>query len=427
MTEALLGVLDQIADLIWVGRLGFEAIAGMGVVQGIVMSATTFRVGLEVAARAMIARAVGAGRTEYANHVLLQSLTVMGAFSAVVVVLGWTITEPALRLFGLSDEVVRQAAPYMRLQLLAMTIWGVHGITGGALQASGDVMTPLKSETVSRVGHLVLSPILIFGWFGMPSLELAGASAASLIARGAGLAINLYGLSSGSSRLRLRVRDYRFDGPLVWRLLRIGVPASLTEVQRGLSRLAVMGIVAPFGTTAIAAFTLARRAELVSFQAGRAVGRASGVLAGQNLGAGQPERARAAVWWGVACSGLISLALTAVVLAFPSQIASFINADAAFVETSAPWLAVIALGYFFMAGVFVFVNALNTAGETVVPMVVTIALTWSVEVPLAFALSRFTPLDHMGVPWAIVAGIALRFAVLAVYTARGGWLRTGVI
>ena len=399
----------------------------MGMVQGIVMSATTFRTGLEVAARAMIARAVGAGRTEYANHVLLQALTVTGAFSAVVLVLGSMLAEPALRLFGLGDEVVRQAVPYMRIQLLTMTVWGLHGITGGTLQASGDVMTPLKSETVSRVGHLVLSPILIFGWFGMPSLELAGASAASLIARSAGLTINLYGLSSGSSRIRLSVREYRFDGPLIWRLLGIGVPASVTEVQRGLSRLAVIAVVAPFGATAIAAFTLARRAELVSFQAGRAVGRAAGVLAGQNLGAGHPARARAAVWWGVACSSLVSLVLTALVLAFPSQIASFINADTAFVETAAPWLAVIALGYFAMSGVFVFVNALNTAGETVVPMVVTIALTWSVEVPLAFALARFTPLDQMGVPWAILAGITLRFAVLAAYTAKGRWLRTGVI
>ena len=409
------------------GRLGFEAIAGMGIVQGIVMSFTTFRTGLEVAARAMIARAVGAGRTEYANHVLLQSITVMGAFSAVVVALGWTLSEPALRLFGLGDEVVRQAVPYMRIQLLTMTVWGLHGLTGGALQGSGDVMTPLKAETVSRVAHLVLSPILIFGWFGMPSWELAGASAASLIARSAGLGINLYGLSTGSSRLRLRVRDYRFDGPLVWRLLRIAMPASATDVQRGLSRLAVMAVVAPFGATALAAFTLARRAELVSFQAGRAIGRAAGVLAGQNLGAGHAERARAAVWWGVACAGLISLALTGLVLSFPEQIASFINEDAEFVETAAPWLAVIGLGYFAMAGVFVFVNALNTAGETVVPMVVTIALTWSVEVPLAFALSMFTPLDHMGVPWAIVAGTTLRFAVLAAYSARGSWLRTGVI
>ena len=323
----------------------------MGMVQGIVMSATTFRTGLEVAARAMISRAVGAGRTEYANHVLLQSLTVAVAFSAVVVVLGWTLAEPALRLFGLGDEVVRLAVPYMRIQLLTMTVWGIHGITGGTLQASGDVMTPLKSETVSRVAHLVLSPILIFGWFGMPSLELAGASAASLIARSVGLGINLYGLSTGSSRLRLRVRDYRFDGPLVWRLLRIGMPASATDIQRGLSRLAVMAVVAPFGATALAAF----------------------------------------------------------------------------VETAAPWLAVIGLGYFAMAGVFVFVNALNTAGETVVPMVVTIALTWGVEVPLAFALSMFTPLEHMGVPWAIVAGTTLRFAVLAAYTAKGRWLRTGVL
>ncbi len=427
LTEAVLGVLDQIADLIWVGRLGFQAIAGMGLVQAFIVAAVTFKTGLEVAARAMIARAVGAGRTEYANHVLLQSMTVAGVLGAGMVVLGWTLSDPALRIFGLSDEVVREAVPYMRIQLLVIAVWGVHGLAGGALQASGDVMTPLKAETVSRVGHLVLSPILIFGWLGMPSLGLAGAAAASLAARSVGLALNLYGLSAGSSKIRLRFQDYRFDAPLLWRLFRIGLPASGTDVQRGLSRLAVMAVVAPFGATTVAAFTLARRAELASMLTGRAVGRAAGVLAGQNLGAGHPQRARASVWWGIAYVGLVSLPASVLMMAFPEQIASFVNEDAAFVEAAASWLTVIALGYFALAGAFVFINTLNTSGETIAPMVVSIALTWSVEVPLAFALSRFTSLDHTGVPWAIIAGAALRFAALAAYAARGKWLRVGVV
>lgn len=427
LTQAVLGVLDQIADLVWVGRLGFQAIAGLGVVQAYIMVTTTFRSGVEVAARATIARAIGARQMAYANHILLQSMTITGAFAVSTIILGWTFSEPMLRVFGLSDNMVSLAVPYMRIQFLAMAVWGFHSLTGGTLQASGDPITPLKAETISRVAHLVLSPILIFGWLGMPSLELAGAATASLIARILGLVLNLHALSSGSSQLRLRLRDYRFDGPLIWTLLKIGMPASVTDLQRGLSRLAFIGIVASFGATAVAAFTLARRAELVAMQAGQAIGRAAGALAGQNLGAHLPERAKMSVWWATAYVGLTSLVLTLLILAFPIQIASFINSDPEFIDTAAPWLRVIALGYFAVAGVFVLVNTLNSTGQTIIPMIVALTLTWGVEIPLAFALPRFTSLDHMGIPSAILVGTTIRFIILAWYVSRGRWLRTGVI
>lgn len=141
---------NQIADLIWAGRLGFQAIAGLGVAQTYILMLMTARTGLDAGMRSMIARAVGARQIRYANHVLLQGLTLTTVFVVVVVPVGLFLTEPLLRIVGLSDAVVSQAAGYMRIQFMAMAVMSYQRLSGGALQASGDSVTPLKAETVTR-------------------------------------------------------------------------------------------------------------------------------------------------------------------------------------------------------------------------------------------------------------------------------------
>ena len=427
VAESFLSVVDQLADLVWAGRIGFQALAGLGVAQTFLMLLMTARMGLDAGMRSMISRAVGARKIAYANHVTLQAITLTTAYSIVLVTLGLIFTEPLLRLMGLGDEVVRQASGYMRFQFFAMSVMGLQRLTAGALQASGDSVTPLKAALVSRVGHLVLSPFLIFGWWWFPSLELAGAGAANLISQTAGTAMNFYALFRGTSRLKLSLSGYYVDFPLIWRLLRVGLPASVTGAQRAVSQLIVVFIVAPFGDGALAAFALSRRAENTVNHASRGLGRAAGALAGQNLGVGHTERARQALFWALIYAGVASLVVAALFFTFSNQVASFFNSDPEFVSQAATWLQILAVGYFSMNAVQVFTQGFNTTGATFAPMVIMLSTMWLVEIPLAFALSQFSPLNEYGVPWAIVIGMSIRAIAFGVYFVQGKWLRTGLI
>ena len=426
ITESFLSVVDQLADLIWAGRIGFQAIAGLGVAQTFLMMLMTGRMGLDAGMRSMISRAVGARNIAHANHVLLQSLTLTTAYSVLMVVVGMALTEPLIRLMGVGDEVVSQAAGYMRFQLFAMSMMGVQRLTAGALQASGDSFTPLKAASVSRILHLVLSPFLIFGWWWFPSLDLAGAGAANLIAQTLGAGMNMSALFRGTSRLRLSLRGYYVDYPMIWQILKIGIPASVTGAQRAVSQLIVVFIVAPFGDGALAAFALARRAENTVNHSSRGMGRAAGALAGQNLGVGQKSRAKQSVVWALAYAGVASLLVGAIFLVIPDRVASFFNSDPDFVAQAATWLQVLAVGYFSMNAVQVFTQAFNTTGDTFAPMVIMLSTMWLVEIPLAFALANLTGLGEFGVPWAIVTGMTVRMVAYGAYFLRGSWLRTGL-
>lgn len=426
VAEGFLGVVDQVADLVWAGRLGFHAIAGLGASQAYLSTIMMARMGLDSSMRAMIARAVGARRTAYANHVLAQSFTLTSVLALVMIAAGIFLAEPLLRIIGMSDAAVEQGTGYMQVQLVAMACLSYHRLFGGALQASGDSITPLKAALVSRVLHIVLSPILIFGWLGLPAMGLTGAALARLIAEVFGGGMTYWALRSGRASVSLRFRDFRVDFPLIWSLLRQGAPASVTNMQRGVSQLVVVGVAAQFGDVALAAFALARRAENIVNQSSRGMGRAAGALAGQNLGAGIVPRARSAVRWGMIIGLCLAAPFLVLLIAFPEPVSAFFNSDAEFISIASTWLVIATIGYIFMCPVQIFTQAFNTSGSTFAPMVITVVTMWAFEIPLTFILANFSPLGHLGIPAAIVGGMALRLVAFTWYYFRGNWLRTGL-
>ena len=201
MADSALTVVDQIADLFWAGRMGYKTIAGLGVAQTYILIYSTARIGLDAGMRAMISRAIGANDREYANHVLLQALTMTFIWTLVVGGLGIIFTDKLLSVVGVSGAVVESATMYMQLQFVAYSMQNFIRLTGGALNAAGDSINPLKAVTVSRGVHILSSPFFIFGWLWFPGMGIAGAAAANIVAQFLGLIMNLLVLHKGNSGL----------------------------------------------------------------------------------------------------------------------------------------------------------------------------------------------------------------------------------
>ena len=427
IAESFFSVVDQLADLFWAGRVGYKAIAGMGVSQTFLLMLMTARMGLDASMRAMISRAIGAGDVSHANHVLAQSIVLTLMWSLLIGIPGIIFTDTLLGLVGVSEEVVDITSGYMKLQFVAMSLMSFQRLTGGALQAAGDSITPLKAATVSRVGHLILSPFLIFGWLGVPDMGLAGAGMANVIAQFAGTIINFYVLFRGSSLLKLSFNNYRNDYPLMWRILRIGTPAALTGMQRSTSQLLLLLVVASFGDVPAAAFALSRRAENVVNHASRGLGRAGGALAGQNLGAGHVERAKSSMSWSIVYSAIMSVIAIVFFVSMPRGIAEIFGDSPEFIDQASKWIFILAFATFPMSSVQVFTQGIANTGATFAPMIITVITMWFIEIPLAMLLAYFTPLGAEGVPWGIVIGNLLRALIFFLYFMRGSWLKTGMI
>ncbi|HEX9897022.1 MAG TPA: MATE family efflux transporter, partial [Dehalococcoidales bacterium] len=162
--SALVEQLGPTVDMIWMGKLGQAAMAGVGVAGLAVMTVNAARMGLNTGIRAMISRAIGAKDLEEANRVAQQGLVASAIFAVIMAIVGGFFSESILQLLGVTPEVVEKGADYMRIQLVGSIFMSLGMLANGIMQASGDTVTPMKLIIAGRLFHVVLCPFLIFGW-----------------------------------------------------------------------------------------------------------------------------------------------------------------------------------------------------------------------------------------------------------------------
>jgi putative MATE family efflux protein len=316
-------------------------------------------------------------------------------------------------------------------------------MTGGALQAGGDAVTPMYATTTARVIDLALSPLLMFGLLGSPEYGVAGVAIANLIGQAVGAVINIRNLWVGKSRLQISLHGYRFDPALSWRIIRLGAPATVNSIERSVAQVLLLALMAPFGDVALAAYALTQRTQMVVNLGTQGLGNASGVIAGQNLGAGRIGRARQTVLWALGYVATVKFFVVGLLFVFPSFFLSIFSDDPELLDVGTVWLRIMLIGYFAMGPVQVLMQSFQTAGDTLMPMVSTLVAMWLFEVPLAIVLSgapaNFHPfgwtvpipyvtgLGSYGIAWAISIAALVRLAMYVPYFQWGPWYKKRIL
>ncbi len=421
-----LNMLGPTVDMIWVGKLGAAAIAGVGVAGMVVMLVNSMMMGLFMGLRAMVARSMGAGDDKTAVHVARQAIALSAGLSIIMAIIGIFFAESIMQLLGVQPDVIAQGAPYLRINFVGMVAMSFRMMTDATMQASGDTMNPMKIAVAFRLFHVALCPFLVFGWWFFPRMGVSGAAMTNVISQSLGTAIGLWILLTGRTRLRLTFSDFHLDLNTVWRLVKIGIPASVMGMERNLSQLVLMWFMVPFGTLAVASHALCQRIEMLLFVPVMGLGIGAGVLAGQNLGAHQPARAERGGWLAAGLAEGFIVACSLAILLWAGSIVRIFNANPDLVALASAFLRIAVAGLSVMGLLGVFMNCISSAGDTLPPMLVSLLGDWVVQIPLAFLLPRVTGLGVYGVRWAIVAPMVLGAVIFTIYFRLGRWKRKKV-
>ncbi|MFC2021532.1 MATE family efflux transporter [Chloroflexota bacterium] len=419
-------IMGPTIDLIWVGKLGAAALAGVGISAMIVQLMNVSRMGLQMGTRAMVARFVGAGDEQGANHVAQQAFVITIGFAIIMAAIGIFLADKILLLLGVEADVVTEGGAYLRIQLVGMVAMSFQMMSQGIMQASGDAMTPMKIGVGSRLFHIALAPFLIFGWWLFPRLGVSGAALTGVISHGIAGGLGLWMLYSGRTRLRLTMRNFRFDGNMIWRIVKIGIPAMINGTERTTANLLVMWFVVPFGTLAVAAHALLERLDRFLHMPAMGMGQAAGVLAGQNLGAGKPERAEKTGWLAAGLFTGVMLIVSVCIWFWAEYIIRLFNSQPGLVEIGATFLRIEIVAFMVFGFIQVLMQCLNGVGDTMIPMLTTLTSMWGVQMPLAYLLPRVTGLGVYGVRWGIVVGNVVRAVIYSTYFKAGRWKRKRV-
>jgi putative MATE family efflux protein len=416
-----LNMIGPTIDLIWVGRLGETSIAAVGVSGMAVMFIMSAMMGLSQGARAMVARFVGAGDLPGANNVAIQSFNISACYSIIMASIGILYTETILKILGVHPNVVLEGATYMRIMFIGVGIGSFRMMAESIMQASGDAITPMKIGLIFRVVHVLICPFLIFGWWISPKMGVSGAAMANVISQGIGLIIGLSVLFSVGTRISIAIKNIRVDLSIIWRIIRIGIPASIMSMQRGLGQLILMAFMVPFGTTAVAAHTVLQRVEMIMVMISMGLGIAAGTLAGQNLGAMKPERAEKSGLYACGITEAVMIFSSILLFIWPEHVVRIFATDPGLVETSSLYLRIAAVGFTVMGLGPVFMQFFSGAGDTMFPMIVSLINTWLLLLPMAWLLPKIGDLGATGVRWAMSGGMIWPAIAYMIYFKIGKW------
>jgi len=420
-------MVGHTVDIIWIGRLGSAAVAGVGTAFLIHMLVLSAKMGLVTGARAMIARAIGSGDIQRANHLGAQAFVVSIVYGIFFGVLGMIFADKIMQLFGLKPEVAALGAEYMRMMFAGWVFYSIWIMAFSIMQASGDTTTPMFIHLFTRCVHLVLSPFLVFGWWVFPRLGVAGAALAMIIGQGLGMVISMWILFWGKqSKLKLTLKGFRLDAVTIWHMVRIGLPSMVMGVQANLGQTVLMKVIAPFGTLAVAGHTLNQRVEMFILMPGVGLGTGAGVLVGQNLGAKQPQRAEHTGWMATALlEGFMAICAAAVLVGAPTLMHIF-TVEPELIRIGSIFLRIAATSYLMNGFIICLQNAITGSGDTMPPMAISIVTTWIVLLPAAFILPRITDWGVYGIRWAIVLSLAFGAVAYIFYFRLGRWKNKAV-
>jgi putative MATE family efflux protein len=416
-------MLGPIIDMVWIGKLGSADMAGVGISGIIVSLINSLIMGLFTGLRAMVARFVGAGDKEQANRVAQQAFVIGAVLSLVMAAIGQLFATSIMKLWQLEPDVIAAGATYMRIELIGMFTMSFGMLAQSIMQASGDAQTPMKISIGTRIFHIALCPFLIFGWWIFPQLGVSGAALTGVISQGIGGAIGLWVLFSGRTKLNITLRNFKFDGSIIWRMVKIGIPSSLGGIHMNIGSIVFMWFIAPFGTLAVAGHNLVSRVDMFVLMPAIGLGSAAGILAAQNLGAQQPGRSSKTAWIAIGWFTGLMFVFSIVIWFYADSIVRIFNPEPELIDLASTFLRIQTVSYMCNGLMMVMMSIMNTVGDTLIAFIIDLVTMWGIRVPLAIILPKIANLGVYGVRWALVADTVSSAIIFIIYFQSGRWKR----
>jgi putative MATE family efflux protein len=421
MLEMSMEAIFAVVDIAFVSRLGTDAVAAVGITEALITVLYAIAIGLGMGVTAMVSRRIGARKPDEAARVTGQAIWFCALLSIVVGIPGVMFAEDMLRMMGASEGVIEQGAGFTAVLLGGSSSILYLFLLNAAFRGAGDAAVALRSLWLANGINIVLDPCLIFGLGPFPEMGVTGAAVATTIGRGIGVVYQLYYLFGGRGRLEFHLRHMLLELGLMRRMILISIGGIGQFLIATASWIVIMRIVAFYGSAAIAAYTIALRIIEFVFLPAWGLGNAAATLVGQNLGAGQPDRAEASAWRAAKYNTIFMSGLGLMSLIAAPWIAGLFSSDPDVLRYGANCIRILGIGYPMYAVGMIMIQALNGAGDTATPSTLNLLAFWLVQIPLAWLLAEPLTLGPNGVFCAIVVSESLLTVLSVIVFRRGSW------
>jgi len=353
----------NLADTYFVGRLGKLELAAMSITFPVVMFFASLALGVSTATCSIISRSLGSKDQDKVKRYTSDSLTLSVLLVGIMAIIGFSTMEPLFRLLGANDLTLPLVKEYMTIWYSGMIFVAVPMTGNGAIRAQGDTKTASLIMIIAAITNVILDPIFIYGYFGVPSMGLKGAAVATVVARATTLVAALYVL-----HFKYKMLDFKkpklLDAIDSWkRILFIAGPSVASSVINPLALSAATAIIARFGDSYVAAFGVVSRIESFAMIVIIAVSVSIAPMVGQNYGAGEYKRINTILKSGFALSLLWGALMAVLLWFFGDLLMPLFNNDLLVIEIGNMYFPIVPFAYGFYGIRMICCSALNALGK----------------------------------------------------------------
>jgi putative MATE family efflux protein len=415
----------QLTDAFWVGRLGASAVAAISVSFPVTFLVIALGSGLAMAGATLTAQYMGAGRQDMVNHVAAQTMLMVVISSIFFGALGYSLSPFFLRLLGVAPDVYANALGFMRVSFVGIIFVFTYAMFQALMRGVGQTKVPLYIVTGTVLLNFALDPLFIFGWGPIPGQGVMGAAFATLATQGLASLAGIIIFLRGRHGIQLNWRGFAPDPIYLKRAFFLGLPGSVELSTRALGLMIMSFLVASFGTLTIAAYGVGSNILQIITIPVMGMSMAVSTLVGQNIGAGNIDRASRVTRLG-AFLGFVTLTLTGILAWFfaPWCVRFFIPDDPAVIAEGARFIRIMCLAWGGIGVQLCIVSAFRASGNMLIAMIIAMVSQWMIQFPLAYVLSKHSTLGAQGLWWSFpVTNVAVALISIC-WFARGSW-KTG--
>ena len=356
-----------VVDIYFVAKLGASAVATVGLTETYLFLLYSVAMGLATAVTAIIARRIGEKNKADAGSSAVQAIFLAILASIPFAVGGIFFAKDLLALMGADQWSIEHGYRYTQWMLGGNVTVVLLFVINAVFRGAGDAAIAMKVLFIANAINIVLDPILIFGWGPVPALGIEGAAIATNIGRGIGVVIQLWILFKGGKHIQAKLSQLHWDPKGILTIARTSLGGIGQMIVAMTSWIFIMRILAAVGSEAVAGSTIAMRIMMFTMMPAWGLSNAAATLVGQNLGAGNPDRAESAVWRTGFYNMIFLVGVSLVYFFMSHSLMGIFTDDGRVVAIGAEWLRILSYSYFVYGWWMVTTQAFNGAGDTKTP------------------------------------------------------------
>lgn len=419
--EMIMESVFAVVDIFWVGHLGTDAAATVGLTESLLTLIYALAIGLSIGATATIARRIGEQNPDGAARAAVQAIALALIVSLALALIGAPLAPRLLALMGGSPWVIEHGSSFTRVMLAGNVTVVMLFMVNAIFRGAGDAAIAMRTLWLANWINIILGPCLIFGIGPFPKLGIVGAAIATNIGRGTGALFALSRLFSSGGRFEIKRHHLRLEPAIMARLVRLSATGTFQVFIGMASWIGLVRIISSFGSNAVAGYTFGIRVILFALLPSWGMSNAAATMVGQALGARNPDRAERAVWragfYNMIFLGIVGL----VFILFAPQIIWLFTDVPDVAKYGVDCLRIVAYGFLFYAYGMVLGQSFNGAGDTWTPTIINLFVFWLWEIPLAYLLGVQFELGPRGVFVAMTIAFSTLALVSAAVFRRGRW------